>query len=275
MSVLLAIFLGLVQGIAEFLPVSGSGHVLVFQNLSGALAADDSRLLFSVMLHFGSLAAICVSLRRELRGIASETAALLRGDETRSAAPPPVRMLVLIAAATLPMLAALPFYGLVRRLFFNTPFIGFMLLITGALLFVSSKYLKPGSKTERTLTIADALMIGLAQTVALIPGLSRLGATVTVGLSRGAERDFSVRFSLLLSIPAVAGSFIVTFIAALKNGIDWSAFPLYILGFFISAASGIAAISLLRSAMRREDQSGFAYYCFGAGVLAILLSLIF
>ncbi|MDR2615050.1 MAG: undecaprenyl-diphosphate phosphatase [Oscillospiraceae bacterium] len=275
MSLLLAIFLGVVQGVAEFLPISSSGHLSALQNLLGVPAADDSHLLLDVMLHLGTLISICVSLQRELRAIISETSTLLRGDETRAAAPPNVRTLILIAIATLPMLAAIPFYGLIRRLFFNTAFIGFMLLLTGALLFVSSKYLKPGAKTERTLTIPDALMIGLSQVVSLIPGLSRLGATVSVGLSRGAERGFAVKFSLLLSIPAVLGSAVVTLAAAVKNGIDWSVFPMYLAGLLVAAVVGILAIQLLRAAARRADWSPFAYYCFGAGAFVLLLSIIF
>ncbi|MDR0446617.1 MAG: undecaprenyl-diphosphate phosphatase [Oscillospiraceae bacterium] len=275
MPILLAVFFGIIQGMAEFLPVSGSGHISVLQNLFGTLAADDSRLLFDVMLHLGALVAVCVSLRRELRSIISETVILLRGDEVRRSATPPVRTLILMIMATLPMLVALPFYGLIRRLFFNTGFIGFMLLLSGALLFVASKYLRSGTKTERTLTLSDALMIGLAQTVSLIPGLSRLGATVTVGLSRGADREFAIKFSLLLSIPAIAGSAVVAFAAALRNGIDWSAFPAYIVGFLVAAVSGTVAISLMRFELRREDQSPYSYYCFAAGALIILLSLIF
>ncbi|MDR2420603.1 MAG: undecaprenyl-diphosphate phosphatase [Oscillospiraceae bacterium] len=275
MSALLAVFLGLIQGVAEFLPVSSSGHLAALQNLLGVTAADDSHLLFDVMLHLGTLVSVCVSLRRELRPIISGAAALLRGEETRAAAPPPVRAFILIVIATLPMLIALPFYGLIRRLFFNTPFIGFMMLLTGALLFAAPKDPKSGGKAERALTIPDALMIGLAQAAALMPGLSRLGATVVVGVSRGAERDFAIKFSLLLSIPAILGSAVVTLSAALKNGIDWGVFPPCILGFFVAAVTGLFSISGLRAAARRVGRAPFAYYCFGAGALVILLSVIF
>ena len=274
MSVFLAIFLGIIQGITEFLPVSSSGHLSIFQNLLNVSAADDSHLLFDVMLHMGTFISICFSFRRELKRMISETVSTLRGDGQQNAAPPPsVRMVVLLAIATIPLLITIPFYGLIRTLFFHTGFIGFMLLLTGALLFVSVKYLKPGTKNEKTLTVSDAIMIGLVQAVAVIPGLSRAGATITVGLSRGAERDFSIRFSLLLSLPAVLGSLIITLINAISNGIDWSAFPLYLLGLVISAVVGVFAIALTRALMHEDKWQYFAYYCFGAGLLAIILSL--
>ncbi|MDR0838751.1 MAG: undecaprenyl-diphosphate phosphatase [Oscillospiraceae bacterium] len=278
MSIFLAIFLGIVQGIAEFLPVSSSGHLSVFQNLLKISAPDDSHMLFDVMLHLGTFVSICFSFRRDIRQMLGETAQLLRDRDSRSGGTPPtphVRLLLLIVIASLPLFIALPFYKQIRTLFFSTGFIGFMLIATGIILYASGKLVKPKTKTERGMTVPDALLIGLAQMMSLIPGLSRSGATVSLALARGAERDFAVKFSLLLSLPAVLGAAVVTFWSAIKSGIDWSAFPLYLLGFVISAAVGVFAISFLRSLMARNKWGVFSYYCFAAGALTIILSIIF
>lgn len=275
MSIFLAIFLGLIQGITEFLPVSSSGHLSVIQNLFKLTAADDSHLLFDVMLHMGTLISICVAFRRELRGIFSDTFALARGDAEASSASPSIRLGVLLVIATIPLLIVIPFYNLIRTLFFHTGFIGVMLLITGALLFVSVKFLKTGHKTEKTLTVGDAVMIGLSQLIAVIPGLSRAGATISVGLSRGADRDFAIRFSLLLSIPSVLVAMIFTLVKAIANGIDWSILPAALVGLVVSAVVGFFAIAVSRALMKEDKWIYFSYYCFIAGVVVILLSIIF
>lgn len=277
MKIFLAIFLGIVQGVAEFLPISSSGHLSIFQGFFSLGELDDSHLLFDVMLHLGTFTSICISFRHELRQMFSDTMELVRGREDGAVqATPSVRMVVLIIIASLPLLIGIPFYGLLRRLFFTTGFIGVMLILTGALLYVSANYTVPrrNPKTERTLTIVDALLIGVAQLFALIPGFSRSGATISMGMARGADRDFAVRFSLLLSLPAVLGSAIVVFVSAIRTGIDWSVFPQYLLGFVVSGIVGVVSISFMRVLMAKEKWVNFAYYCFGVGALTIILSII-
>ncbi|MDR3278362.1 MAG: undecaprenyl-diphosphate phosphatase [Oscillospiraceae bacterium] len=278
MSVLLSIFLGIVQGIAEFLPISSSGHLSIFQNLFKLPSGEGSRLLFDVLLHLGTMVSICLSYRKDLRQMISETADFLRHrtddrmDGARIA--PSVRQVLLILIATLPLVLAIPFYSKVEALFYNTGFVGFALIITGALLFVSDKLLEYGVKDERSLTVKDALLIGVAQLVALIPGLSRSGTTIVVGLSRGARRDFALRFSLLLSLPAVLGSAVVTFFSALKTGVEWTFLPAYLIGFIFAAIIGYFSIQFIRKLLLNGKFGRFAYYCWGVGALTLLLSVI-
>ena len=274
MSIFLAIFLGIVQGVTEFLPVSSSGHLSVLQNFFQLSATDDSHLLFDVMLHMGTFIAICFSFRVELRRIFRDVFALARGESKSETPSPSVRLGFLVLVATVPLIIVIPFYNLLRTLFFQTGFIGFMLLITGALTLVSVKVLKPGHKTEKTLTMGDAIIIGLAQLVAVIPGLSRAGATIAVGLSRGSERDFAIRFSLLTSLPAVLGAMIITLIKAISNGIDWSIIPAALIGLVVSAIVGVFAIAVARAIMKSEKWVNFSYYCFAVGIIVILLSII-
>ncbi len=125
------------------------------------------------------------------------------------------------------------------------------------------------------MTVFDALIIGLCQCAAAIPGLSRSGTTITAGIATGLKREFAVHFSLLLSLPSLLGASILAFADAISLGIDWSNVPAYLIGTAVSLASGICAIYLLRSVAAKGKFGGFAYYCWVVGVLTIILYLIF
>ena len=278
MTILTAMFLGLIQGIAEFLPISSSGHLSILQNLFNVEYPDESHLLFDVLLHLATLVSICAAYRQELKEMLSDGLEYLRmrGDNEADepvVLKPPARTLLFILIGTLPLFIALIFSGSIAQLFLNTIFVGFALLITGGILFVSDKYIIRGRKTEKTMQLSDALIIGLAQAAATLPGLSRSGTTIAVGLSRGLIGSFAVRFSLLLSIPAVLGATIIALYRSIRDGADLSLFGVYFVGFVIAAAVGFFTIQVLR----RLIKGGFgkiAYYCWGLGIITILLSLI-
>jgi len=275
----MSLFLGLVQGIAEFLPISSSGHLSILQNLLSMEYSEESHLLFDVLLHLGTLISICAVYRKEIREMLSDGLDYLRmrGDtdlDEPAVLKPPARALLFVLVGTLPMFIALIFASSVARLFFSTLFVGFMLLITGGLLFVSDKHITKGNKTEKTMTIKDAIIIGCAQAVAILPGLSRSGTTISVGQACGLNGGFAVRFSLLLSIPAVLGATIVSLYKAIRDGANFSLFPIYILGFIVAAVIGFFAIQLIRRLMAKGSFGKFAYYCWGLGGLTILLSII-
>ena len=279
MTVLLSLFLGLIQGITEFFPVSSSGHLSILQNLFNLDYAEEGNLLFDVLLHLGTLISICVAYRSEIRAMISDSIDFLRmRSESDQDEPvvmkPPARALLFVLIGTIPLIVALIFSKSVSRLFYNTGFIGFALLITGTLLFVSDKYIEKGNKTDKTMTLADALIIGLSQAVATLPGLSRSGTTISVGLARGLSGGFAVRFSLLLSIPAVVGATIVSLFKAIRAGIDFSLFPVYLAGFAVAAVVGFFTIQILRRLMTRGSFGKFAYYCWGVGALTIILSIV-
>jgi len=276
----MALFLGLVQGIAEFLPISSSGHLSILQNLLSMEYSDESHLLFDVLLHLGTLVSICAVYRKEIREMISDGLDYLRmrGDSDSDepvTLKPPARALLFVLVGTIPMFIAVLFAGSVARLFFSTLFVGFMLLITGGLLFVSDKHITKGNKTEKTMTLVDAIIIGLSQAAAILPGLSRSGTTISVGLARGLSGSYAVRFSLLLSIPAVLGATIVSLYKAIRDGADFSLFPVYIVGFIVAAVVGFFAIQLIRRLMAKGAFGKFAFYCWGLGALTIIVSLIF
>ena len=277
MSVLMSVFLGLVQGIAEFLPVSSSGHLSVLQNLMKLDYTENEHMLFDVLLHLGTLIAVCIYYRRELAGMVRETAAFLKGEEAGRTATgrfsPRVRTVFYILVATLPLVIVLPFHGKLEMLYYNTTFIAIAFLVTGCLLYLSDK-LPEGKKNEKTLSLKDALLIGAAQAIAVLPGLSRSGTTITVGLTRGLNREFAVRFSFLLSIPAVLGSTLVSLIKAFSAGIHWALAPVYLLGMVVAGVVGYFAIKLVNLLISKSKFGNFSYYCWAIGAVTLILSLV-
>ncbi len=270
-------FLGLVQGVAEFLPISSSGHLSLLQNFFGLKSVEETNLFLDVLLHLGTLISVFIYYRRDLLDMIREffrgCGALVHPIEGETEPPPARRMVLLIIVGTLPLFIVLPIKDYIDSLYGSNWFIACALLATGFLLFFSDRIAR-GKKTERSATLLDAVLIGCAQAVATVPGLSRSGSTISAGLLRGCSRDFAVRFSFLLSIPAVIGANILTLVDAVQAGIDWSLMPAYILGVVISAVAGYFAIGLVNLLSNKGKFGKFAYYCWGAGLVALILTAV-
>ncbi len=279
MTISSAILLGIVQGVAEFLPISSSGHLAILQNLF-ALSAGEDHLFFDVLLHLGTLISICVCYWGDIVAMVREVFIVLRGGRRADGTPVQgnlgaARLFMMIVVGTLPLFLVLPINDKVEELYYITPFIGVALLLTGCMLFVSDK-MTPGKRTEKNMRFRDALVIGLCQCVATLPGLSRSGTTITAGIATGLDRNFAMKYSFLLSLPAVLGANLLSFIKALgEESIDASLIPAYLIGMLAAMLSGIAAISLMKLIAKKSKFGWFAYYCWGAGVLTIIFSLIF
>ena len=275
MSIWNAILLGLVQGIAEFLPISSSGHLSILQNLFHMSTTENGHLFFDVLLHLGTLISICIVYWRDIVAMVRETFAFFRNTrlpaEQRQQQLPAARMVLMIILATLPLFLILPINDKVEQLYYHTFFIGLMLILTGSLLFVADKMPK-GTRTEKNMRVRDALIIGVCQAVATIPGLSRSGTTIAAGMATGLDRSFAVRFSFLMSLPAVLGANILSLA---KAGIDVSLLPAYLIGMLVAMVSGVAAIGLVKRLTSKGRFGAFSYYCWGAGALTMILSLIF
>ncbi len=279
MTISSAILLGIVQGVAEFLPISSSGHLAILQNLF-ALSAGEDHLFFDVLLHLGTLISICVCYWGDIVAMVREVFIVLRGGRRADGTPVQgnlgaARLFMMIVVGTLPLFLVLPINDKVEELYYITPFIGVALLLTGCMLFVSDK-MTPGKRTEKNMRFRDALVIGLCQCVATLPGLSRSGTTITAGIATGLDRNFAMKYSFLLSLPAVLGANLLSFIKALgEESIDASLIPAYLIGMLAAMLSGIAAISLMKLIAKKSKFGWFAYYCWGAGLLTIIFSLIF
>lgn len=277
MDIWSAIFLGIVQGLAEFLPISSSGHLSVLQNLFHMSSLEEGHLFFDVLLHLGTLVSIFICFWSDIKAIVREVFIVLRGGRTASgqriSAPlPAARLFLMLVLATLPLVLIVPVNSLVEELYYQSWFIGVAFMLTGCLLFVSDK-MAPGHKTEKNMRITDALIIGCCQCVATIPGLSRSGTTITAGIATGLDRQFAMRFSFLLSIPAVLGANVLSIVDAIRQGFDVSQLPIYLAGMLAAVLSGIGAILLMKLISRKNKFGFFTYYCWAAGIITLVLSL--
>ena len=277
MTVWNAVLLGLVQGIAEILPISGSGHLSIINNLFKLSDVSEGHMLFGALLRLSTLIAVVIVYWPELSAMAYELLSFANlgpyagQQKERYVA---ARVFFMLVLGTIPLFLLLPIHEKIDALSSRNIFVGVMLILTGCLLYVSDRML-PGNKNNKSMTVFDALIIGLCQSVATIPGLSRSAVTITAGIATGLRRDFAVTFSFLLSVPAVFGAAILSFADAFREGIDWQSVPAYLVGTAAAMLSGVICIHLLRYISKKRKFGGFSYYCWVVGVLSIILHLIF
>lgn len=275
MTLLSSVLLGLIQGVAEFLPISSSGHLAIAENLLNMSGASEVPEFFDVLLHLGTLLAVFVAYWSDIRDMIVEFFHGVRdlaNHSTPVPVPPARRMILLIIVGTLPLFAVLPIKDLVEGLANNMYFVGGALIVTGFLLFTSDR-VKKGRKTERSATLLDVLLVGVAQALATCPGISRSGTTITAGCFLGFERKFAVRYSFLMSIPAILGANILSIKDAIET-VVWSEVPVYLAGVLVSAVVGYACIRLLKMIAEKGKFGFFAYYCWAVGILTIVLNVI-
>ena len=265
--------LGLVQGVAEFLPISSSGHLSLAQHFMGLVQED---ILFDVLLHLGTLVAVCVVYWKDIADMVRDFFRMIGDMFSKNRQPQrteSTRLVMLLVVATLPLFLVILIQDHVKSLYGNTIFIGCALLATGFILFFSDRMQK-GKKTARTATMTDALLVGLSQAVAVVPGLSRSGTTISVGMLCGFDRKFAVRFSFLMSIPAILGAGVLEVGDAIAVGIDPAMIPIYLAGMVVAAVSGFFAIKLVNLLAEKKKFGKFAYYCWAVGIIAIAATLI-
>lgn len=275
MSLLSAILLGLIQGVAEFLPISSSGHLAIAEHLL-SMGSIDVPDFYDVLLHLGTLIAVFVAYWQDIREMVVEFFSGVRDlahGTTPNPVPPARRLILLIIVGTLPLFAVLPVKDLVEGLSDNLYFVAGALVFTGLLLFASDRVRK-GRKTEKNATLVDVLLVGVGQAIATCPGISRSGTTITAGCFVGFERKFAVRFSFLLSIPAILGANILSLKDALEGEIIWADVPVYLVGVVVAAVVGYLCIRLLRMIADKGRFGWFAYYCWAAGALTLVLALL-
>ena len=273
MTYFMAILLGLVQGIAEFLPISSSGHLALMQHFFSGMQEPDN--LYTILLHFATLIAVCIVYWQDIVSMIVEffrgLAALFTRRGGRETEPPAARRLVmLVILGTLPLVLVLPINDKLDALSSHPAFIACALMVTGFLLFFSDRMAK-GRKTERTARVTDALLVGVAQCIATVPGLSRSGTTIAAGMALGFDRKFAVRYSFLLSLPAVLGATLLQLIKTVKaGGIDMSLLPKYLVGMVVAGVVGYFSIQLVKLLADKGKFGKFAYYCWAVGIVALI-----
>ena len=270
MNTLEAVILGVVQGLTEFLPVSSSGHLVLFQNLFGL---QEPELLFDICLHVGTLVAVLVVFHREILEIltaliqfpgrlksAGSIRNLLSGDES-------IRMALLIVVGSIPTaIIGLLFKEITDQLFGSLTIVGCMLLVTGALLWLTRR-IRSSGRPIRDTTLKNALVIGIVQGLAILPGISRSGSTISTALFLGVDRKVAGRYSFLLSIPAIVGALALS----LDTPELHTTIPIgtILAGSVISAVVGWIALVILLRVVDRGQLHRFAPYCWLVGVVTL------
>jgi undecaprenyl-diphosphatase len=264
MSALRAAVLGVLQGAGEFLPISSSGHLIVLPFLMGW---PDSGLAFDVALHLGTLAAVAFAFWRDwLRLLKGGLRGLVAG---RLLADPDARLLVYLALASLPgAVAGLLLDEWAETVFRSPALVSLMMALMGAVLWLADR--RAGSVAEgEVVSLRDALLIGCAQALAIIPGTSRSGATISMALFLGHKREAAARFSFLLALPITAGAALVKVPDLLASGVELT--PVLV-GMLTAAVSGLLAIGFLLRYVRTRSYAPFVWYrfAFTTLVLAVL-----
>lgn len=275
MNYFMAILMGLIQGVAEFLPISSSGHLALFQQFFGMENMEETYMFFTVLLHFGTLISVLVVYWSDVMDMIREFflgIAALAGKGAGTPPPPARRMVMLIVVATLPLLVMVFLQDAVNTLFSSSIMVSIALLVTGCVLFFSDRLAK-GHKTAKNATLLDAVIVGCGQALAVIPGLSRSGTTISVGMMRGFDRAFAVRFSFLMSLPAIVGANILELKDALQSGFEVAELPVYLVGVAVAAVVGYFAIRLVKSLSDKGKFGKFAYYCWAVGLGSLIAGI--
>jgi undecaprenyl-diphosphatase len=263
-----AVALGVLQGVTEFLPISSSGHLVLAENWLPGIEQPD--LLFDVVLHLGTLAAIVWALRGRIEALARGGLGFLPGARRDPSLDTERRWIVLILVACVPTaIVGLALAGAVEGMRSRPPLVGLALITTGLIL-VGADRIGRRSPERDTLGALDAILVGVVQGLAVIPGISRSGATIAAALWRGARPDAAVDFSLLISIPAVLGAHLLV---SLRSAGEIQAADLgpLLVGFAAAFGSGYLSLRALQWVVRQRRLLPFAAYCglVGVGAAAV------
>ena len=271
MSIFEAILLGLVQGLAEFLPISSSGHLALLQYFFGI--EGENVLIFAVMLHVGTLFSVFAVYWKEIKDLFLELMMVFRdiftGKGLRINANETRKLGFLIIAATIPTaIIGFAFRDLFASMYLSLAAIGTGLLITGTLLW-TAEWMNKGQKQLGEMKFMHAALIGVFQAIAITPGISRSGSTLVGGLFSGLEKNFAVKFAFLISIPSIIGSVVLELPDALQNGFDSALILPVLIGIVVSAVSGFVAIKTMIRVVSGKRLFIFSVYTWllGASVL--------
>lgn len=280
------IILGLIQGFTEFLPISSSGHLAIGQHFIPGTADIDKDILLNILLHFATLLVILIYYRKDIGSILNMTFSSVFGPRTHLHSDPETdrnsdnhkpltrKMLPLIVIGSIPtgvIGIGLKLSDKLEAIFSSMSLVGISLLVTGTLLYLADTLSISGTKKD--ISYKDAFIIGIVQGIAVLPGISRSGSTISVGILRGIERKIAATFSFLLSIPAILG-------AVLIEGKDISVLAStpqvlpYLLGMLVAFISGYIAIMALIRIVIKKKLFWFSFYCWTVGGILLVYSLI-
>lgn len=261
MSILEAAILGLVQGLTEFLPVSSSGHLVLLERLFGI---TEGQGFFAVMLHVGTLIAVCIAMRKEIAAIFKQPAKQV------------LRYLLILGIATVPLVIFALLFNDLIDLMNDGRYLGFAFILTGVILTIGENFsqLNKNKPKKNEATFFSAIIAGLMQAVAIFPGVSRSGATITGSLFTGLDRKSCANFAFLMSIPAILGSLLYEGYSTFKTigfgSIDW--LPV-VVGVAVSLISGFIAVKFMLSLIAKKKLYGFAIYTLALGIIILVIQI--
>ncbi|MBN1968145.1 MAG: undecaprenyl-diphosphatase UppP [Candidatus Delongbacteria bacterium] len=272
-----SIVMGIIQGATEFLPISSSGHLAILHKFLGL--NTESNLFFDVVLHLGTLLAVLIFYRNDIRDIISGffygmTSLVKKNsfkDSYLTSKYPRLSLLIIVGSIPTAIIGLL-FKDRFEELAGNLLAVGIALTITGLLLTIYEMWRK-GYKNEIGIGFLDALIIGIVQGIAIIPGISRSGSTISAGKFLGLKKETAANFSFLLSIPAVGGAFLLQLKDVLEMQMTFNV-TLLVTGFISSFISGYLCLKLLIWLIKKANLKFFALYCFLIGIFTISYSLI-
>ncbi|MBQ9767765.1 MAG: undecaprenyl-diphosphate phosphatase [Lachnospiraceae bacterium] len=285
MELIKAIILGLIQGLAEFLPISSSGHLAIFKHV---LDFDtDTGLLFDVLLHLGTLAAVFVAFRKDIFKLIKEGLSIIgqffqsiylclcKKEKWQPVITTPYRRFVMmVIISTIPTgILGILFSDWIDAASATLIVPGILLLINGIQLLISDR-LADGKLNEETASYGKAAIVGVAQGVATFPGISRSGTTITACVACGFSREFAVKYSFIMSIPAILGALVLELLDFSPEMLSASDWMNYLVGTVIAGLVGYVCIKTMLVVVRGKKFKYFAYYCFAMGAFAVIFSLL-
>ncbi len=258
MEIIDAIILGIVQGLTEFLPVSSSGHLELGKAILGDNSVPEESLFFTVVLHFATALSTIVVFRKDIFRIVKGLFRFKKNEES-------LFSLKIIISMIPAVVVGLFFEEQLEQLFGgNIMFVGFMLLITAALLWFADK----AKSTRKPVSSSNAFVIGIAQAIAMLPGISRSGATISTSVLLGNDKTKAARFSFLMVIPLIFGKIAKDIVSGDLSFSSENMIPIAI-GFLVAFISGLFACTWMISLVKKSKLTYFAVYCILVGLLAI------
>lgn len=263
MEIINAIILGIIQGLTEFLPVSSSGHLEIAKAILGEGKVGEESLLMTVVLHFATALSTIIIFRKDLIEIFSGLFQFKNNEAFQFS----LKIVLSMIPATL---VGVFFNDEIEALFGGAlTLVGVMLLLTGILLFMADK----AKASEKNVGIKDAILIGISQAIAILPGISRSGATISTSVLLGIDKEKSARFSFLMVVPLIFGKMAKDILSGGISTTDTNFLPL-IIGFIFAFFTGMFACKWMIKLVKNSQLKYFAYYCFAIGSIVIATSLL-
>ncbi len=262
MSILEAVILGVIQGLTEFLPVSSSGHLELAKAIFQDESLPEESLLFTVVLHFATALSTIVVFRKEIAELFQGLLQFKWNEQSQFS----LKIIISMMPAAI---VGVLFNDQIEALFSKQILlVGAMLIITGLLLFLADR----AKRTDKTVSFSNALLIGMAQAIAILPGISRRGATISTSVLLGVDREKATRFSFLMVVPLIFGRMAKDLLdgGIAESSIDFLSITLGAIAAFVS---GLLACTWMINLVKKSQLKYFSYYCFAAGTIAIFFSL--